>query len=98
MTSDSFSHCTTCPDCYGVGRGGPNTTDGTQDDDCCACSGSGTVGVFKNGVEGLVERMRQAPDRLWMADLVGQKISVERMRDILTFALAQQPGGSDNDH
>lgn len=43
------------------------------------------------GVEGLVERMRQAPDRLWMADLVGQKISVERMRDILTFALAQQP-------
>jgi len=43
------------------------------------------------GVEGLVERMHQAPDRLWMADLVGQKISVERMRDILTFAIAQQP-------
>ena len=39
------------------------------------------------GVEGLVERMRQAPSRLWMADLVGQKISVERMRDILAFAL-----------
>ena len=47
------------------------------------------------GVEELVERMRQAPDRLWMADLVGQQISVERMRDILTFALSQQPAAVD---
>ena len=46
------------------------------------------------GVEELVERMRQAPIRLWMADLVGQKISVERMQDILTFALAQQPAAA----
>lgn len=33
----------TCKDCGGTGRGGPNTTDGSQDDDCCTCSGEGTV-------------------------------------------------------
>jgi len=47
------------------------------------------------GVEVLVERMRQAPSRLWRADLVGQQISVERMRDILAFALALQPAAVD---
>src|SRR5690606_15402062 len=35
--------------------------------------------------------------RLWMADLIGQKISVERMLDILAFALAQQPAAVEVD-
>lgn len=33
----------TCPDCSGSGRGGPNTTDGGEDDDCRTCSGEGVV-------------------------------------------------------
>jgi mono/diheme cytochrome c family protein len=32
-----------CPSCHGVGRGGPNTTDGSQHDDCVCCSGEGVV-------------------------------------------------------
>lgn len=50
------------------------------------------------GVEGCLDRLRQhRSQRLWQADLVGGRISVERMRAILTAALAAQPGGSDND-
>ena len=30
-----------CLSCSGTGRGGSNTTDGGQDDDCCSCSGEG---------------------------------------------------------
>ncbi|AGR89056.1 hypothetical protein X832_gp102 [Pseudomonas phage PAK_P5] len=31
-----------CKDCQGLGRGGPNTTDGGEHDDCCSCSGTGS--------------------------------------------------------
>jgi hypothetical protein len=39
-------------------------------------------------VDDALDRMRHAPPQLWRADLIGQQISVERMRDILAFALA----------
>ncbi len=32
-----------CHDCNGSGRGGRNTTDGTEHDDCSTCSGTGKV-------------------------------------------------------
>lgn len=32
-----------CPSCGGSGRGGQSTTDGGEDDDCSACSATGTV-------------------------------------------------------
>lgn len=34
-----------CPDCKGAGRGGPNTTDGSKDDDCSSCSGGGITSL-----------------------------------------------------
>jgi hypothetical protein len=39
-------------------------------------------------VDDALDRMRHAPPQLWRSDLIGRKISVERMRDILAFALA----------
>jgi hypothetical protein len=58
--------------------------------------GESTAGAKPDAVEGLVEkaldRMRHAPPQLWRADLIGQQISVERMRDILAFALDQARG------
>jgi polyhydroxyalkanoate synthesis regulator phasin len=39
-------------------------------------------------VDDALDRMRHAPPQLWEADLIGQQISVKRMRDILAFALA----------
>lgn len=32
-----------CPNCDGTGKGGSNTTDGGEHDDCSTCSGSGEV-------------------------------------------------------
>lgn len=42
-------------------------------------------------VDEVIERMRRGPDRLWQADLVGGKISIDRMHEILTAAFAQPP-------
>ncbi len=44
-----------------------------------------------------MDRLRRGPDRLWMADLVGQQISVDRMREILATALAGQSLKNESD-
>ena len=48
-------------------------------------------------VDEVMERVRRGPARLWQADLVGGQISVERMREILAFALAGQLHGGRDD-
>ncbi|MFU3805810.1 hypothetical protein ACM7G9_09115 [Pseudomonas aeruginosa] len=44
LERDYFEPGADCPDCRGAGRGGPNTTDGGPNDDCCTCSGTGKAG------------------------------------------------------
>ncbi len=44
-------------------------------------------------VDEAMERVRLGPARLWQADLVGGQISIDRMHEILTAALAVQQGG-----
>lgn len=39
----AFAKAKGCPDCGGAGRGGPNTTDGGEHDDCSTCSGEGAA-------------------------------------------------------
>lgn len=48
-------------------------------------------------VEEVLTRMRQAPNRLWQSDLMGDRISIHRMREILTFAMEIQRLGGQND-